>query len=72
MIRTIPLNFYDPDDVLGYPLKAINQKYNQVVNKDTAVNVGGIFSNWNPMAHKKYWTDNDFTKPVTRFIQGFL
>jgi len=66
------LNFYDPDDVLGYPLKAINQRYAQVVSDDIPINVGGIFSNWNPMAHQKYWTDNDFTKPVTRFIQGFL
>jgi len=66
------LNFYDPDDVLGYPLKAINQKYNQVVNNDVAINVGGILSSWNPMSHQKYWTDNDFTKPVTRFLQSWL
>ncbi len=66
------LNFYDPDDVLGYPLKAINQKYNQVVNNDVAINVGGILSSWNPMSHQKYWTDNDFTKPVVRFIQSWL
>jgi len=66
------LNFYDPDDVLGYPLKVINQKYNRVVNEDKAINVGGIFSSWNPMSHQKYWTDNDFTKPVTRFLQSWL
>jgi len=66
------LNYYDPDDVLGYPLKAINQKYDQVVSRDIAINVGGILSSWNPMAHQKYWTDNDFTKPVTRFLQSLL
>jgi len=58
--------------VLGYPLKAINQRYAQVVADDIPINVGGIFSSWNPMAHQKYWTDNDFTKPVTRFIQDLL
>jgi len=66
------LNFYDPDDVLGYPLKAINQRYDRVVSEDIAINVGGIFTSWNPIAHQKYWTDNDFTKPVTRFLQSWL
>jgi hypothetical protein len=66
------LNFYDPDDVLGYPLKAINKAYSDVVNQDIPINVGGILSSWNPMSHTKYWTDNDFTKPVSRFISMFL
>jgi hypothetical protein len=66
------LNFYDPDDVLGYPLKAINKAYSDIVNQDIPINVGGILSSWNPMSHTKYWTDNDFTKPVSRFISKFL
>ena len=66
------LNYYDPDDVLGYPLKVINPEYKKVVSKDIAINVGGIFSSWNPMSHSKYWTDNDFTKPVSKLIVSFL
>ncbi|MBL0714832.1 MAG: hypothetical protein JJV98_14145 [Desulfosarcina sp.] len=66
------LNFYDPDDVLGYPLKAINPDYRKVVSKDIPINVGGILSSWNPMSHTKYWTDNDLTKPVSKFISKFL
>ena len=66
------LNYYDPDDVLGYPLKAINAEYDKVVTTDEAINVGGIFSSWNPMSHSGYWTDNDFTKPVSKFISSFL
>jgi len=66
------LNFFDPDDVLGYPLKPINQAYSKVVAQDIPINVGGIFTSWNPMSHQKYWTDNDFTKPVAKFIQSFL
>ncbi len=65
-------NYYDPDDVLGYPLKPINAAYRGVVNKDIPINVGGVFSSWNPMSHTKYWTDNDFTKPVSKFIANFL
>lgn len=66
------LNFYDPDDVLGYPLKPINSEYRKVVTKDIPINVGGILSSWNPLSHNKYWTDNDFTKPVAKFISSFL
>ncbi len=66
------LNFYDPDDVLGYPLRAICPAYKKVVNRDIAINVGGVLSSWNPASHTRYWTDNDFTKPVAKFIAGFL
>jgi hypothetical protein len=66
------LNFYDPDDVLGYPLKPINGAYSDVVDKDTAINVGGFFSSWNPRSHSRYWTDNSFTKPAAKFLGSFL
>lgn len=66
------LNFYDPDDVLGYPLKPINAAYAKVVTADIAINVGGIFTSWNPLSHGEYWTDNDFTAPVAEFIATFL
>ncbi len=66
------LNFFDPDDVLGYPLRSINDAYADTVDEDNAVNVGGIFTSWNPLSHGKYWTDDDFTKPVARLIASFL
>jgi hypothetical protein len=28
------LNYYDKDDVLGYPLKPISPSYNAIVNED--------------------------------------
>ena len=65
-------NYFDRDDILGYPLKAISLSYNNVVSEDIEINVGNIFSSWNPMSHTKYWTDNDFTKPVSEFISEFL
>lgn len=66
------LNFYDPDDVLGYPLKPICPAYDTVVNEDIPINVGGIFTNWNPASHTEYWTDSSFTGPVAKFISAFL
>ena len=66
------LNYYDPDDVLGYPLKTINDEYNKVVDEDISINVGGVFSSWNPASHTEYWTDNSFTKPLSKYITKFL
>ena len=65
------LNFYDPDDVLGYPLKAI-PAYANLVERDIAINVGGLLTSWNPACHNDYWADNDFTKPVAEFLGTFL
>jgi hypothetical protein len=66
------LNFYDPDDVLGYPLRPINTAYRQVVTADIPINVGGVTASWNPMSHTAYWVDNDFTGPVSEFLASFL
>lgn len=66
------LNYYDKDDVLAYPLKPINDAYNAVVDKDIAINAGGVFANWNPMSHGAYWTDNNLTKPVAKYIEALL
>jgi len=64
------INFYDPDDVLGYPLRQINGCYDFI--EDVHINAGGILTSWNPMSHSGYWTDNDMTKPAARFIGGFI
>jgi hypothetical protein len=62
------MNFYDPDDVLGYPLKPIYNNHAQLKLTDIPINVGSILTSWNPMSHLGYWTDNDFTKPVSEFL----
>lgn len=62
------LNFYDRDDILGYPLRPINQNYRDGVTADIEVNVGGIASSWNPASHIKYWTDNSFTRPAAEYV----
>ena len=60
------INFYDPDDVLGYPLRQINHKYAFI--EDRHINAGGILTSWIPLSHSVYWTDNDMIKPATDFI----
>ncbi|MBC5637725.1 chemotaxis protein [Ornithinibacillus sp. BX22] len=58
------LNFYDKDDILAFPLKGINEAYNQAVTEDVQVNVGGIFTSWNPLSHLKYDTEKEVIKPI--------
>lgn len=63
------LNFYDKDDVLAYPLKSLNDTFQTHVTKDVAVNVGGIFTSWNPFSHSSYNTDDDVIEPI---VEGLV
>ena len=65
------LNFYDADDVLGYPLRQLSNSYKKLV-KDNHVNSGGLLTSWNPLSHNAYWTDNDMTKPAAELIAKFI
>ncbi|MFT5084313.1 MAG: hypothetical protein ACI9Y1_002367 [Lentisphaeria bacterium] len=56
------LNFYDPNDILGYPLAQLNNKFSFI--KDKHINVEEIGTSWNPLTHSAYWTDDDFTEPA--------
>lgn len=67
------INFFDSDDVLGYPLKQISPGYqNLAALEDREIRVGSILSGWNPAAHQGYWNDRDFTRPVADLIAQFL
>jgi len=65
-------NFYDSDDVLGYPLKSLSPSYEEAVHKDIQINVGNIITSWNMASHMEYWTDNDFAKQVAGFLSSIL
>lgn len=58
------VNYYDEDDVIGYPLKTLNAAYRRVVKADRQINAGGLLGSWNPASHLGYWTDDDVTKPI--------
>lgn len=65
-------NYYDPDDVLGYPLKTLDAAYDKVVCRDVPVNVGSILRSWNPASHTAYWTDDNVIKPVAESLHEIL
>ena len=70
-------NYYDPDDVLGWPLRPLyaphldelDERQRQTVNliQDRNINTGWIFG-----AHTGYWTDDDFTKPVASYLKQVI
>jgi hypothetical protein len=58
------VNFYDADDVIGFPIKPLNHTYGKYVTEDRQVNVGGRWTSWNPASHIGYWTDKDILDPI--------
>ena len=70
------LNFYDHDDVFGWPLEYLidrcEGRVKSCVIEDKQINVGDVFTFWDPLCHSRYWTDNDFTKPVAQYISEIL
>lgn len=70
-------NYYDPDDVLGWPLKTLaspvalgpgEHAYADAVDADHAIDAGGVLTSWNPLSHNAYWRDEDFLGPAARQI----
>ena len=66
-------NFYDRDDVLGYPLKDIGPKYKALVDagelRDVSVNAGNPLVAWTPLSHNAYWKDADVVDPIRRLVK---
>lgn len=65
-------NYYDPDDVLGWPLHPLSARYKKAVAVDKAINVGSPITNWTPLSHGRYWGDRDFLRPLERAVRSLL
>lgn len=61
-------NFYDPDDVIGYPLRPLNAKYRKAVTEDRAVDVGSILTRWTPLSHTGYWGSRGVAEDVADML----
>jgi len=64
-------NYFDEDDVLGWPLQSLSNPYDLLV-EDIPINAGRLWESWNPLSHTRYWTDDGFVKPLAKHIQGIL
>ena len=60
-------NFYDADDVLGWPLQPLSPAYERLV-EDIPSNMGhgiqGWLTSWNPLSHGNYWSDRGFLEAL--------
>lgn len=52
------LNIYSADDVVGYPLKPLNDAYAGAVTADMVTEAGNFLTRWNPLSHGAYWTED--------------
>ena len=66
------LNFFDPDDVLAWPLRPINDAYADVVHSDERIQVGGPVTGLTPASHLAYWNDKRFAKRIAKFLDTLL
>lgn len=62
------INYFDRDDILGWPLKVLSESYDSVVLEDYQINSGGIFGGMTPLSHNYYWEDDDFLGPAADSI----
>lgn len=81
-------NFYDEDDVLGWPLKPLGKFYNpdinvegtsyyQAITKDHLINansstLGMLLKSWNPFSHGEYWGDKEFIRHLSKSIRKLI
>lgn len=63
-------NYYDEDDVLGWPLSELSNSYAKLVT-DRKINAG-LFNGFTPMSHTRYWKDRDFLKPLASDLKRLL
>lgn len=63
------INFYDKDDVLGFPLREVDKTYHDAVTEDRQVNSGGLFTSWNPFCHTGYFNDRDV---IDQIVDGLV
>lgn len=70
------LNVFDPDDVLGWPLRPLSTEYAALV-EDRSINAGQgvvnwILKSWNPLSHMAYWDDDDAIDPLVAMLREYV
>ncbi len=70
------LNFYDRDDVLGYPLIPTGNGFEILGDtgqlRDIEINAGNLFTRWNTLSHMAYWTNHALVEYIAADIAHLL
>lgn len=69
-------NFYDKDDVLGWPLSDLSSEYAKVVT-DHPINASRslwewLIKSWNPLSHSQYWGDGKVLDVLEQHLRTVL
>jgi hypothetical protein len=64
-------NYYDKDDVLGYPLADLSDAYAELVI-DHRIPVGNLFTGWNPFSHNEYWDSRRIQGDLTNHLKRLM
>lgn len=63
------LNFYDKDDVLGFPIKNINSSYKKIKQlSDVKIEVDDPVLGWTPLSHDDYFRTINIIKNISGFL----
>ena len=65
-------NYYDKNDSMGYPIKAINSNYSNANVVDIQINTGGVLTSWNLLSHFGYWKSRKLVKRIGKYIQAII
>lgn len=66
------INFYNKSDIMGYPLRSLNEAYSKAVTEDREVNDGGLLESWNPLSHCSYWTSEKTIDTIANGLYEIL
>ena len=58
------VNFYDPDDIIAYPLKTLNEQYQRAVDRDEPVRLGPPLLGGTPASHIAYFNSPKIIRPI--------
>jgi hypothetical protein len=65
-------NYYDKNDSMGYPIKALNEKYAAARLTDIQINVGSPLTSWNLFSHFGYWRSRKLASRIADYISTFV
>lgn len=65
------LNYYDSDDILGWPLADLSQSYEEIV-EDIKIQSGPAFIRETPLSHGQYWNTDEFQEQLVRKLRAII
>lgn len=65
-------NYYDKNDSMGYPIRALNSNYASANVTDIQINTGHLLTFWNLLSHFGYWKSRKLVKRIANYIKDVI